>query len=52
MDWLSLKNGTDIRGIAVENEFGEEVNLTNEVVTAIARAFCVWLSQKTGKGNK
>lgn len=51
MDWLSLKNGTDIRGIAVENEFGEEVNLTNEVVTAIARAFCVWLSQKTGKGK-
>lgn len=45
---MSLKNGTDIRGIASEGG-GEEINLTDEVVTAIAKAFCSWLSKRKQK---
>ena len=37
-EWKSLKNGSDIRGIAVESENGS-INLTDEAVTAIAYAF-------------
>jgi len=48
-DWLKLKNGTDVRGVALEGVQGESVNLTDEVVTTIASAFTVWLKQKTGK---
>lgn len=33
--FLKLQNGTDIRGIAVEND-SHEVNLTEEAVRAIA----------------
>ena len=29
-DYLSLKNGSDVRGIACEGVEGEEVNLTAE----------------------
>lgn len=49
LDWLSLKNGTDVRGVALEGVDGEDVNLTEEVVTRIAKAFAYWLQQKTGK---
>lgn len=48
-DWLKLKNGTDIRGIASEGVEGEKVNLTDEVVTAIAKAFYTWLLQYTNQ---
>ena len=48
-DYLSLKNGSDVRGIACEGVEGEEVNLTAEVAETIAKAFCVWLSSRTGK---
>ncbi len=48
-EWQKLKNGTDIRGTASENPFGEEINLTGEAVTALARAFYVWLQKRTGK---
>ncbi len=44
-----LKNGTDIRGTASENPFGEPVNLTDEAVTALAQAFYVWLQRRTGR---
>ncbi len=47
-DWLKLKNGTDVRGVALEGIPGENINLTNEVVTTIAKAFTVWLKKKTG----
>lgn len=47
-DWKSLKNGSDIRGIAVESQNGK-VNLTDEVVFRIAYAFGTWLSQKCQK---
>ncbi len=48
-EWLTLKNGTDVRGVALEGVPDEPVNLTEEVVEKIAKAFCVWLSQRTGK---
>jgi len=47
-DWKKLKNGSDIRGIAVESENGE-VNLTDEAVFAIASAFGRWLSERCDK---
>ena len=43
MDLLKLKSGTDIRGVAVEGEKGQPVQLTDEVVDVIARAFYCWL---------
>ncbi len=48
-DYLDLRNGTDVRGIAVEGVEGEHVNLTANAAETIAKAFCVWLSSRTGK---
>lgn len=48
-DWLKLKNGTDVRGVALEGIEGESVNLTDETVTAVAEAFTVWLKKRLGK---
>lgn len=48
-DYLQLKNGTDIRGVASEGVDGEPVNLTAEAVGNIAKAFCVWLKARTKK---
>ena len=42
-----LKSGTDVRGVAVAGE--NPINLTDEAVTLICRAFLKWLSQKCGK---
>lgn len=50
-DWLKLKNGTDVRGVALEGVAGESVNLTDEVVTTISKAFTVWLGHKLGKAK-
>ncbi len=47
--WKSFKSGTDIRGVAVDGVEGEPLNLTDEVVGRMARAFLLWLSRKTGK---
>ena len=47
-EWAQLKNGSDIRGIAVKSENGD-VNLTDEKIRAIAAAFAVWLEKKTDK---
>lgn len=44
-----LQNGSDIRGVALEGIEGQPVNLTEEAVTTIAKAFGAWLSKKTGK---
>ncbi len=46
-EYLMLKNGSDVRGIATEG--AEPVNLTEEAVENIAKAFCVWLISHTGK---
>ncbi len=45
MDFLALKSGSDVRGVAV----GEDANLTPEVVQALGSAFTVFLSRLKGK---
>ena len=45
-----LKSGTDIRGTAVEGVEGEPLNLTDEVLTAIAFAFAKWLYDNVTPG--
>lgn len=50
-DYRKLQNGSDIRGIAMENETGA-VNLTKEAVRDIAAAFAVWLRTKKGYDEK
>jgi phosphomannomutase len=47
--FLSLQNGSDIRGVATEGIDGETVNLTTKTVEIIALAFIAWLSRHTGK---
>ncbi len=49
-EWKTLKNGSDIRGIAVESASGA-VNLTDERIYAIAGAFGLWLKEKTRKDS-
>lgn len=49
--WLNVKNGTDIRGVAVKNE-DRPVNLTEEMVKSIAKAFAVLISKKKNKNLK
>lgn len=44
-----LKSGTDVRGVAVDGAL--PVNLTDEAVTEIVKAFIKWLSIKTGKSR-
>lgn len=45
---LKLQNGTDIRGIALENK-ERQVNLDKEATEEIAKGFVLWLSEKTHK---
>lgn len=45
-----LKNGTDIRGIAIKNKY-KEVNLSKEEVKAIASGFYNWLIKEKGSNS-
>lgn len=45
--WQNIKSGSDIRGVASENSFGEPIELTNEVVEKIFLAFSCWIASKT-----
>ncbi len=45
-DWLTLQNGSDIRGVAVEGVPGEDINLDDSRVKILGRAFYLWLSRK------
>lgn len=47
-DYLNLKNGTDVRGTATEGVQGDPVTLTDEAVSAVAKAFYAWAAEKTG----
>lgn len=47
MDWKKLQNGSDIRGVALKGVPGEEVNITPEVASTIAKAFVTWLDKRT-----
>jgi len=49
--WLSLKNGSDIRGIASEGVEGLDINLTDDVVFNIAAGFAKYAKEKLGKEN-
>ena len=45
----ALKSGSDVRGTALEGVAGEHVDLTDETVEAIAKAFLFRLSGKLNK---
>ncbi len=47
--WKKLQNGSDIRGVAMEGIEGQPVNLTEDKVEVIAKAFVMWLSEKLHK---
>lgn len=50
MESLSrLKSGSDVRGTALAEAPGGRFDLTDEAVSAVVRAFYVWLSQKCGR---
>lgn len=49
--WLNVKNGTDIRGVAIQND-DRAINLTEEMVESIAKAFAVLISRKKKKNLK
>ena len=46
MELKKLKSGTDIRGVACEGVVGQPVELTNNVIDLIVRAFATWLMKK------
>lgn len=48
-EWASLKNGSDIRGIASEGIEGLHINLTDEVVYRLACGFIGFVCEKLGK---
>lgn len=48
---LPLKNGSDIRGVALAEPGGQPVTLTPQAAGCIAAAFAAWLSEKLGKRN-
>lgn len=47
--WKKLKSGSDIRGIAVADTAYGEITLTDEVISQIASAFVLFISEKTNK---
>ncbi|MBE7034850.1 MAG: phosphomannomutase/phosphoglucomutase [Ruminococcaceae bacterium] len=48
-EWASLKNGSDVRGVASEGIPGMNVNLTDTVIEAIAKGFVLFLQKKYNK---
>ena len=48
-NYSELQNGSDIRGVAIAGVPGENVNLDETAVRRIAKAFLLWLKEKTGK---
>ena len=49
-EFLSLQNGSDVRGVALSVPGGRPVNLTEEAVGRIAASFILWLSRRLGRG--
>lgn len=47
--WKQFKSGTDIRGVASGGVQGQDINLTDEAVAAMANGFLLWLCKKAGK---
>ncbi len=48
-EYLKLRNGTDVRGVAMDGVADEPITLTEEAAENVAKAFCVWLISRTGK---
>ena len=46
MDYSNLQNGSDIRGVALENSEGRRVELTETACRDIGRGFALWLCRK------
>ena len=49
MEYSSLQNGSDIRGVAMEGIPGQSVDLTEQACRDIGRGFALWLQQRLGK---
>ena len=49
MNLMQLKSGTDVRGVALNEDFPEQIDLTDEAVGRITQAFVYFLSAKSGK---
>lgn len=49
--WKHFKSGTDIRGVAVDAVAEEPLDMTDEVIFAMAAGFAKWLKNKTNKEN-
>ncbi len=47
INWLKLESGSDIRGIAIAGD-DQDIELTEEVVEKIGKAFAFWLGDKSG----
>ena len=48
MEYLKLKSGTDIRGVAVEGVEGQPVTLTDQAVEDILASFLCWVQAEAG----
>lgn len=44
-----FKSGTDIRGVASEGVADEPVNMTDDIIAAMADGFILWTEKKVGK---
>lgn len=49
MDYKNLRNGSDIRGVALDGVEGQPVNLTEQACKDIGRGFALWLKKRLGK---
>jgi len=47
--YFKLQNGSDVRGVALEGVAGEPVNLTEDIVRTMGKAFAQWLEKKQGR---
>ena len=49
--WSHFKSGTDIRGVAVDGVEGEPLDLTDDVIERITKAFACFIYEKAGKNG-
>lgn len=49
--WSHFKSGTDIRGVAVDGVEGEPLDLTDEIIEKITKAFACFIYEKAGKNG-
>ena len=51
IEYKKLQNGSDIRGVAMDGIEGQPVTLSAEAVMNIAKAFVLFLQERTGKSE-